>query len=203
MNTTFYRLPSAETFARWRDETPDGFRMSVKASRFITHVKRLRDCAEPVETLLSRARALGPKLGPVLFQLLPSFPADPELLRRFLSELPRDVRAAFEFRDASWLSADVLETLDRASAALVLADRPYARAREVVTGGWSYLRFHEGRRDAPGYTREKLRRSAGRIASLPASDVFAYFNNDTGGAAVRDARTLAELLHERGVEVAA
>jgi uncharacterized protein YecE (DUF72 family) len=197
VNNTFYRLPQASTFSRWAQETPDGFVCAVKASRFITHIRRLRDCAEPVELLRSRATELGSRLGPVLFQLPPSLSADPGLLRGFLGVVPRSQRAAFEFRHRSWFCDEVYELLDDAGAALVMADRPFARTPGVVTGGWAYLRFHQGRPDAPGYPRAKLRRWAGRIASLEAREVFVYFNNDTGGAAVRDALTLMELLASR------
>jgi uncharacterized protein YecE (DUF72 family) len=204
VNNSFYRLPSGHTFARWREESAPGFLITVKASRYITHIRRLRDAADSVELLFSRARRLGPKLGPVLYQLPPRFPADLERLEVFLSVLPTDVRAAFEFRDPSWENEDVHAALDRAGAAVVLADRPRARVEDVVTGGWSYLRFHEGGRgpDGAGYSREKLRRWADRIIGLPATDVFVYFNNDRGGAAVRDAGTLAKLLRKRGADVA-
>jgi uncharacterized protein YecE (DUF72 family) len=196
VNSSFYRLPSAGVFGRWREQTPVGFVMAVKASRFITHVRRLRDCADPLATLWSRARELGPRLGPVLFQLPPRFPAEPERLRDLLAALPSGMRPAFEFRDPSWVNDEVLGMLDAAGAAFVLADRPGARVTDVVTGGWSYVRFHQGGTDRPGYPREKLRRWARRISSLDARDVFVYFNNDTGGAAVRDAFTLTELLLE-------
>jgi uncharacterized protein YecE (DUF72 family) len=112
------------------------------------------------------------------------------------------MRAAFEFRHGSRNTREVHALLDRAGAALVLADRPGVRIDPVVTGGWSYVRMHQGRPRDPGYTREKLRRWAARIAELPARDTFVYFNNDTGGAAVRDARTLTELLADAGAEVA-
>lgn len=202
VNNSFYRLPSVETFARWRDETPQGFTFAVKASRYVTHIRRLRDCAEAVELFWSRAGELGPKLGPVLFQLPPRFRADPDLLAGFLGVLPPGMGAAFEFRDPSWHTDDVQMLLDRHGAALVMPDRPGERIRDVVTGGWSYLRFHQGRADRPDYSREKLRRWAKRIALLPAREIHVYFNNDTGGAAVRDARTLAELLLELGAVVA-
>lgn len=194
VNNSFYRLPTAETFARWREETPAGFVVAVKASRFITHIRRMRDCRDPVELLWNRAKKLGPRLGPVLFQLPPRFPADRERLQRFLRVLPSGMRAAFEFRDPSWWTEDSLRALDHAGAAFVLPDRPGVRVPHVVTAGWAYVRLHQGRERQPGYTREKLRRWARRIAALPAEDVFVYFNNDTGGAAVRDALTLTALL---------
>jgi uncharacterized protein YecE (DUF72 family) len=193
VNNSFYRLPDAATFARWRTQTPTGFVMAVKASRYITHVRRLRDCRDPVRLLWSRARRLGAKLGPVLFQLPPTFPADHARLAAFLRLLPHSMRAAFEFRHPSWFTDDTYALLDGAGAALVLADRPRARPPQVVTGGWAYLRFHQGRPNAPGYTREKLRRWANRIRAMRARDVFVYFNNDEDAAAPHDAALLSDM----------
>src|SRR6266516_3563603 len=202
VNATFYHLPPPETFRKWRDETSDGFLIAVKASRFITHVRRLEDCAEPMKLLVSRAKRLGSKLGPFLVQLPPGFRADLDRLRGFVRVAPAGVRMAFEFRDPSWFVEDVFDVIDAAGAALVLADRPRARIPDVVTGGWSYVRFHQGTERAPGYSRSKLRRWADRIESLGVREVFTYFNNDTGGAAVRDAETFRELLRARSLPVA-
>lgn len=204
VNNSFYRLPSEESFARWKDESAPGFVMAVKASRYITHIRRLREAGDPVELFVARARNLGSKLGPVLYQLPPNFRADPDRLRQFAGLLPTGVRAAFEFRDRSWETAEVRKVLDRTAAALVLADRPGARVPDVVTGGWSYIRFHQGGHGPAGadYARDKLRRWADRIAALPADDVYVYFNNDPTAAAVRDAATLIELLRDRGQDVA-
>jgi uncharacterized protein YecE (DUF72 family) len=194
VNNSFYMLPRTTSFERWRDETPHGFVVTVKANRYITHIRRLRDCRDAVQTFWARARVLGSKLGPVLFQLPPRFAADPPLLEAFLAVLPDEMRAAFEFRDRSWERNDVFGLLDAAGAALVLADRPGARVPDVVTGGWSYIRFHQGRPGIADYPREKLRRWAARIASMPARATYVYFNNDPGGAAVRDALALTAML---------
>lgn len=202
VNSSFYRLPSSDTFRRWREATPDGFVMAVKASRYITHVRRLREPGDPVALLWSRIRSLGDRLGPVLFQLPPDFRADLALLRGLLDALPRGMRAAFEFRHDSWMQGDVLAALDGAGCALVLAHRPGRRVPDVVTGGWTYVRFHQGTRTAPGYPGRTLSSWARRIASLPAGDAFVYFNNDTGGAAVADARRMIRLLRREGAEVA-
>src|SRR5439155_9057997 len=113
-----------------------------------------------------------------------------------------EMRPAFEFRDDSWQQDPVLESLDRAGAAWVMADRPGARGPQIVTGGWSYIRFHQGRITHPAYTRAKLRAWADRIAQLPAEDVYAFFNNDSLGAAPEDAETLAGLLLDRNLSVA-
>jgi uncharacterized protein YecE (DUF72 family) len=201
INNTFYMLPKAETFARWRLESADGFLFVVKASRYITHIRRLRDCREPLKLLWSRCRRLGAKLGPVLFQLPPNFPADIPRLEQFIALLPGGMRAAFEFRHPTWEIEETRQLLDAKGCALVLPDRPGWRVPDVVTGGWAYLRFHQGQRGAPGYPRPKLRRFADRIVAWDASETFVFFNNDPGGAAVRDARTLTGLLRDRGADV--
>jgi uncharacterized protein YecE (DUF72 family) len=197
LNASFYRMPRAATFENWRARVPPGFVFAVKASRFITHIRRLRDVEEPIRFFWSRTRLLGPTLGPVLFQVPPRFRADVPLLRDTLSVLPTGMRTAFEFRDASWWHDDVFSALDAHGAAFVLADRPGWRVRPIVTGGWSYVRFHQGRVAAPDYPRSKLRRWAKRIAALPVHKVFVYMNNDPTGAAVRDATALTSILSER------
>lgn len=202
VNNSFYRLPERTTFQKWRRGTPPGFTFVVKASRYLTHLKRLKDAEDGVKLFWERATALGDKLGPVLFQLPPQFPADVPRLRGFLSWLPPKIRAAFEFRDPSWLTDEVLGVLDDAGCAFVLADRPGFRGPLLVTGGWSYIRFHQGTRLGPDYRRDKLRRWAERIASLPARDTWVFFNNDHGGAAVRDALFLRDVLEQAETRVA-
>ncbi|MGH2572667.1 MAG: DUF72 domain-containing protein [Actinomycetota bacterium] len=202
VNNSFYQLPKEETFDRWREETPDRFLFVLKASRYITHIRRLRDCKDSVELFWSRASRLKRKLGPVLFQLPPNFKADPGALTGFLDVLPRRMQPAFEFRNDSWRRDDVFSLLDRADAAWVLADRPGWRVPLMVTGGWCYIRFHQGRTAYPGYTRAKLRTWADRVAGLEAKDTYAFFNNDPLAAAPADAVTLADLLRERGGRLA-
>jgi uncharacterized protein YecE (DUF72 family) len=202
VNNSFYQLPKEGTFDKWRDETPPKFVFVVKASRYITHIRRLRNARESVDLFWSRASRLNEKLGPVLFQLPPRFKADLDLLREFLSLLPAEMKPAFEFRDVSWNRDDVYKTLDAAGAAWVLADRPGARVEPIVTGGWSYIRFHQGRPFHPAYPRSKLARWADRIAELPPRDTYIFFNNDPLAAAPRDAQILAALLRKRGQDVA-
>ena len=201
VNNSFYRLPERATFARWRRQTPPGFVMAVKASRYVTHVRRLRDVKDAVDLFWERALGLGPRLGPVLFQLPPRFPVEAGRLADLLGHLPRGMRAAFEFRDASWHTDEIHAMLDHAGCALVWPDRPGSRATLPLSGGWGYIRFHQGRPVGPDYDRRKLRRWADRISGLDATEVFVYFNNDTGGAAIRDAPILRELLSERDVPV--
>jgi uncharacterized protein YecE (DUF72 family) len=197
VNNTFYRLPGRSTFERWRDETPDGFVMAVKASRYLTHLRRLREPEEPLRRLLDAAAGLGPRLGPILFQLPPRFPASPDRLADVLRRIPPGVRAAFEFRDPSWDTDVVHAMLRDAGAALVVADRPGWRMPERIVGEWAYVRFHQGRRLTPGYRRDKLRRWADRLAELGVTDGYVYFNNDGGGAAIRDAARFRGQLRQR------
>ena len=201
VNNTFYRLPDASTFRRWHEGTPAGFTFAVKASRFLTHLKRLLDPQDPVDLLLDRAAALGDRLGPVLFQLPPTMKADSGRLRDTLDAIHGRVAAAFEFRHPSWLIEPVFDLLDGSGAALVLVDRAGRRSQPRVTGGWSYVRFHQGTTLRSGYRMDTLRRWADRIVELPARDVFVYFNNDPGAAAPRDASRLIGMLAERGAAV--
>jgi len=202
VNNSFYMLPKETTFERWREAAPDGFVFVVKASRYITHLRRLRNAGDSVDLFWSRARLLREKLGPILFQLPPNLPADVPLLREFLGLLPRGMRPAFEFRHESWSRDDVVEALDEHRAAWVLADRPGRHVEQTVTGGWSYVRFHQGRPLHPGYSRTKLRAWADRMATAGIDEQWAFFNNDPLAAAPSDALSLRTMLEERGCPVA-
>jgi uncharacterized protein YecE (DUF72 family) len=213
-NGTFYRLASAGTFADWRARTPAGFLMAVKASRYLTHIRRLRDPAEPVTRLLTAAAGLGDRLGPVLLQLPPNLPADAgaleECLAQFEARAPAQtgrVRVCVEFRHESWWTAPVRQLLQRHNAATCWSDRRGRPAAPLwVTADWGYLRLHEGAAQPwPRYGRRALRSWLGRISDgFPRSaDVFAYFNNDQHGAAPADAAALARLAERSGWPVAA
>jgi uncharacterized protein YecE (DUF72 family) len=208
-NGTFYRLPSPQTFGDWRARTPDGFVMAVKASRYLTHVRRLRDPAEPVARLMGAAAGLGDRLGPVLLQLPPDFRADPGALDRCLAEFSRvaaatelRVRVAVELRHDSWWTGEVRELLTRHGAALSWADRlgrPLAPLWR--TADWGYLRLHEGAGSPwPRYGQQALRSWVRRLAETwpDDGDIFVYFNNDQGGAAVHDADTFSSIARQAG-----
>ncbi|MET9735405.1 DUF72 domain-containing protein [Streptomyces sp. NPDC006458] len=195
INNAFYRLPTRENFEAWRGRVPGDFVVAVKASRYLTHIKRLKTPEEPVDRLLSHAAGLGDRLGPVLLQLPPNLRADPGLLDACLACFPADIRVAVEPRHDSWWTPEVRGVLEARRAALCWAD---VRARPAAplwrTADWGYVRFHEGRaKPWPRYGRQALRTWAERIARAwsPAEDVFAYFNNDPNGAAVKDARAFA------------
>ena len=194
INAAFYRLPPFETFADWRERTPDGFVMAVKASRYLTHIKRLRDPQEPVRRLLAAADGLGDRLGPFLLQLPPTLQADPQLLDACLDCFPAGLRVAVEPRHDSWWTPRIQAVLERHGAALCWADR---RSRPVAplwrTSDWGYLRLHQGLAyPAPRYGRRALASWIARIAATwpVEADVYVYFNNDPGGAAVYDASAL-------------
>ncbi len=209
---TFYRLPARETFASWQERTPDGFVMAIKASRFLTHVKRLNDPAEPVARLLAAADGLGSRLGPVLLQLPPTLQADPARLSACLIEFtkkapgPGPVRVAVEPRHASWWSEETQRVLADRGAALCWADRSGQSPTPYwATADWGYLRFHEGDgRPWPRYRDSTLRSWLDRIATAwpgGRADVYVYFNNDQQGAAIADAESFAGLARERGLTV--
>jgi uncharacterized protein YecE (DUF72 family) len=198
VNATFYRLPPVRMVARWAEVTPSGFCFAVKASRYLTHVKRLRELGAGISRLVERLeplRAAG-KLGPTLWQLPPTFRRDDERLADALDELG-DGRHAFEFRDESWFDDAVYALLRDRRVALVVADRAgLPPARWVDTGGWWYLRFHHGRAGRRGnYSDAELGRWARRIGRVD-GDVYAYFNNDWEGFAPENADTLGRLLRD-------
>ena len=198
VNATFYRLPSASAVTRWVEQSPPRFVFAVKASRFLTHMKRLAEMGEPVRRFYERIEPLAcsPKLGPVLWQLPESFRRDDERLARALERLPPG-RHCFEFRDESWFVDEVYALLRRHGAGLVIGDdprRPF-QTREL-TAGFTYLRFHHGGGDG-NYSHRQLGVWARRIEEWRARvDVYAYFNNDWGGFAVENASWLRARLGE-------
>jgi uncharacterized protein YecE (DUF72 family) len=217
-NGTFYRLPSPQTFADWRARTPEGFLMAVKASRYLTHVRRLRDPAEPVGRLLRAASGLGDRLGPVLLQLPPDFRADPGALDGCLHEFSRvaatvgvRLRVAVELRHDSWWTQEVRDVLTRHRAALSWADRlGRPLAPPWRTADWGYLRLHEGGREGadpadapPRYGGQDLAGWGRRLAGTwpDDADVFVFFNNDPGGAAIHDAAAFASAARRAGRQV--
>lgn len=201
-NAAFYRLPERATFEQWARRSPQGFVWSVKMSRFLTHVRRLRDPEEPAARFLERVEGLGGRLAAVLLQLPPTLQADPGLLDRVLRALG-SLRVAVEFRHPSWFSDETRGLLERRGAALCLADRGSRPASPLWrTASWGYLRLHEGGASPhPCYGRDALRSWAGRLAELFGAepDVYVYFNNDARGCALRDARTFASECRRAGL----
>jgi uncharacterized protein YecE (DUF72 family) len=202
VNNTFYNLPAEKTFADWAARTPDGFTFVCKASRFITHVRRLVDVAEPITRFVERASLLGPKLGPVLYQLPPSFKRDDDRLAAFLDVLPVHPPAAMEFRHDSWYDPAVYEAMRGRDIALCIADSPKHRAPLEATASWTYFRLHGGEEEA-SYGDEGIAEWAQRVAAYATrcDPVYVFFDNDREGNAVRDARALTEKVRELGAPV--
>jgi uncharacterized protein YecE (DUF72 family) len=197
VNATFYRLPTTKAVAGWVADTPDDFVFAVKASRYLTHIRRLRELGQGFERFLDRIEALvrSPKLGPVLWQLPPTFHRDDERLADALGRLPR-LEHAFEFRHSSWFVDDVYSILREHRAALVIGDDPNRPFQtHELTAPWAFVRFHRGSRGRRGnYSETELHEWARRIRSWPVERAYVYFNNDWEGFAVRNAERLRKLL---------
>ena len=203
VNNTFYRLPERETFARWHHDTPGGFRFAIKASRYLTHIRRLRDPHDPVTLLLERCEALGDRLGPVLVQLPPTMRRDADRLKDTLQAFPQRVKVAVETRHESWLVDGVYQLLADHDAALVLADRRSRPLTPLVrTASWGFVRMHEGRATPPPcYGSGAIQSWIERVATTWSrrDDVWVFFNNDTLGCAVRDAARFVAMAHREGL----
>jgi uncharacterized protein YecE (DUF72 family) len=204
INNTFYRLPDRSTFAMWRRHVPKDFLFAVKASRFLTHMKRLREPEEPLARLFGRASALGSQMGPVLYQLPGTFTRNLERLDAFLEALPktsggRRIRHVIEFRHPSWYVAETHHLLRRRGVALCLHDKKGSEIDEPIGGPFVYVRFHGTSGQYHGsYNRRTLTRWAHRLAEQlqDGRHVFAYFNNDPNAAAVDNALTLRSALQK-------
>jgi uncharacterized protein YecE (DUF72 family) len=193
LNNSFYRLPSEAAFTTWRDSSPANFTFAVKVSRFITHIKRLRDAEEAVEKFITRAQILGEKLGPLLYQLPPNMHRDDERLESFLPILPQGMKHVIEFRHQSWLEEPVFKILHKYNIGLCVFDMPSLSCPLEATADFAYIRFH----GSTGlywscYSDEELADWAKRLADLVMNlkAVYIYFNNDAEAFAVRNAMTL-------------
>jgi uncharacterized protein YecE (DUF72 family) len=198
VNNTFYRLASPKAVDGWVDATPNGFLFACKASRYLTHVKRLSDIRQGVGRFYEPLEALrkAGKIGPTLWQFPESFRRDDERLEGALKQLRRG-RHCFEFRHESWFTEDIYEILRRHGAALVIGDHPERPFQtHEMTADWTFIRFHFGRRGRNGrYSERELEAWKRRIAAWRSRvEVFAYFNNDWEGHAVLNARWLKQRL---------
>jgi uncharacterized protein YecE (DUF72 family) len=193
VNNSFYRLPTETTFSNWRERTPKNFLFAVKASRYLTHIKRLKEPVEPLKLFWERARRLGPKLGPVLYQLPTRWEKNEKRFFTFLDALPNDPLQTIEFRDPSWYTDSVLRAIEAKGVALCLHDMPGSAPPREGIGPFIYVRFHGTEtKYRGGYPDKALQEWAGWLAGQARSgkSVYAYFNNDVGGHALHDAQTL-------------
>jgi uncharacterized protein YecE (DUF72 family) len=196
VNNSFYRLPEPGTFAAWKKRVPPGFIFAVKASRFLTHMKKLKDPVEPIDRLFSRARHLGAAQGPMLYQLPPRWSIDVERLRVFLTALPPRRLHTIEFRDPSWYAEEVFELLDRRGVALCLHDMVGSATGQLAVGPFIYVRFHGPAKYSGRYSDSVLGRWGEwlREQRRLGKAIYAYFNNDAAAQAPRDADRLRRVL---------
>lgn len=200
VNTTFYGLPKTDTVAQWREQTPQGFLFACKASRYITHMKKLKDPEAGIEPFFGCVEALGEKLGPILFQLPPRWRVNEQRLRAFLKVLPRRHRYAFEFRDPSWLTESVYERLRDAGAACCLHDFEGRQSPEVDTAAFRYVRLHgPGAAYRGSYTPQRLSALARKVGVWrdAGQDVYCYFDNDEAAHAAKNALKLNAFVKRR------
>ncbi len=200
INATFYRMPTQKLTAAWAEQAPTGFRYALKAPRQITHLKRLKDCGEPLTFFAESARVLGPTAGPLLYQLPPNFKSDPVRLAEFVSLLPSDLLAAFEFRHESWLTDEIFDILSSRGAALCIADFGDKTTPFRATARHGYLRLRD-----EGYSAADLSRWADMVVAQigPApgqwDDVYVYFKHEEAGKGPDFAKTFLDQLRQRGV----
>jgi len=195
LNASFYRLPKPQTFENWRKRTPDTFLWAVKANRYITHIKRLRDAQEPLERFFSSVELLKEKLGPILIQLPPSLSFDEAVFNQFCQHLKGNRRYALEVRHPSWAQERAMDILRDNNIALCISDTagryPYI---EEDTSTFIYVRLHGSKKlYASEYTEEELQAYARKIRDWP-KDTYLYFDNDYKGYAIKNAKRLKEIL---------
>lgn len=198
LNNSFYHLPSEKAFITWWESTPDNFLFAVKVSRFITHIKRLRNLDSALENFLSRACLLKGKLGPLLYQLPPNMKRNDEVLENFLSSLPQEYQHVFEFRHASWIDDSVFRILQQHNAGLCVFDMPGFTCPLVATTDFAYIRFHGSQGlYSSCYSDDELSQWAQKIVELDekVKAVHIYFNNDAEAFAVRNALSLTEFIN--------
>jgi uncharacterized protein YecE (DUF72 family) len=199
INNSFYMLPKAETFDKWREQAPPEFRYAVKANRFLTQAKKLKDCEEPLGRMMPLFRRLGGTLGPVLYQLPPRLKINLERLESFLQLVPRDVVNVFEFRETSWYVPETLALLERYGASFCAHDMPGSASERWATGPIAYIRFHGGEGKYWGrYSDEGLLSWTDWAVAQARSgrEVWAYFNNDIDAHAIHDAQTLRAMVRQ-------
>ncbi len=199
VNSTFYHTMRDSTYEKWKDTVPENFVFAIKANRFLTHRKRLKDAREPLARILAGARILKYKLGPLLFQLSPGFHFDPGTVEDFLKLLPEDVASVLEFRSLSWFVPETYQLLKAYGISFCIFDHPRMECPKEVTSSPVYIRMHGfGAVYGGKYDTVTLKTWAKTIRSYlnQGLDVYIYFNNDTEGYAVENARTLRELLRD-------
>lgn len=199
INASFYHLPAEKTVQHWYEQVPEDFVFSVKASRYITHLKHLRDPESSLNLFLQRAELLREKLGPVLFQLPPRWHPDPKRLEQFVEKLPVSHRFVFEFRNAEWYEEEIISILDERGHALCIHDHREGASFQVNASGFSYIRLHGSLVNADGcYGENEIIEWTNRLKQLERThdDIYCYFNNDWQGFAIHNAKALLKALNQ-------
>lgn len=200
INNSFYQLPAEETLKTWRDLVKSDFCFAVKASRYITHMKKLKDPKEPLKNFLKRIKILGDRLGPILFQLPPKWKCNPGRLEEFIGQLPGGLRYTFEFRDPSWFNEEIYTLLREVGAAFCIYELSGNKSPREVTADFVYIRLHgpEGAYEG-SYAQGTLAGWAGALSTWArqGKEIFCFFDNDQNGYAAQNARSLQEMI-DRG-----
>jgi uncharacterized protein YecE (DUF72 family) len=197
INASFYHLPKPDTFRKWRDQAPPGFCYAVKANRYLTQAKKLKDCEEPLERMMTATRELGDRLGPMLYQLPPRMKINLERLETFLKILPSGVTNVFEFRNKDWYRPETYGLLERYGASFCVHDMPGSASERIAVGPIAYVRFHGGEGKYWGrYSDEGLLSWTDWLIEQvrQGKSCWCYFNNDIHGHAIQDARTLKSMV---------
>jgi uncharacterized protein YecE (DUF72 family) len=206
LNNSFYRLPTVAAFECWRDAVPRNFVYAVKASRFITHNKKLKDPENAIDNILPRAEHLGKKLGPMLFQLPPKWRVNPERLENLLQILPPEHRYTFEFRELTWIKPEINRILERYNAAFCIYELAGYHSPFDVTADFTYVRLHgpEAGKYQGSYSDQRLREWARQIETWAKKlkAVYVYFDNDQAGYAAHNALTLKRMVLGESVKAA-
>jgi len=199
INNSFYHLPKPATFEKWRKKAPTGFCYSIKANSYLTQAKKLKDCKEPLDRMMAAVRHVGKRLGPILYQLPPNMKINLERLESFLRILPAQVASVFEFRNHDWYMPETYQLLDRYHASFCVHDMAGSKTERIAVGPIAYLRFHGTKGKYRGrYSDEELVSWTDWIVEQAnlGRPVWCYFNNDTHGDAIEDARTLKSMVRQ-------
>jgi uncharacterized protein YecE (DUF72 family) len=196
INNSFYRLPTANAFDQWRKQSPRGFVYAVKASRYLTHMKKLKDPKDPLKRFFTVADHLRKRLGPVLYQLPPHWTVDVERFSRFLNALPSGYKHVIEFRDPSWLIEEIFDLMEKHRVTHCIHDFQKLKVPIRITSRVVYVRLHGDRSHRGNYSRAKLKTWAKRIDQWrrDKKDIYVYFNNDLKGYAIKNALTLRQMV---------
>ena len=201
VNGTFYKLPETKTFQKWYEETPDNFLFSIKANRYLTHMKKLKNAEDSLKLFLERVAALKSKLGPILFQLPPSWNCNYDRLHKFVNLLPEKLKYCFEFRNPTWINNDVIELLKQFNIAFCIYDLAGYSTEKIVTADFIYIRLHGAGEEAyiGNYDTKALTNWSSFIVdqAKKGKEIYCYFDNDLNAYAPQNAMALRQIIESK------